>query len=216
MAHVIVVPGLAVQAYAELPVRYLRDNGHDAKLLDPPGWRGVDHDLERYGRKLAADIDHERAPVDVLIGLSAGTQAATVTASLTSLVRRLVLVSTTIDPAYRSMIKQSAVFIGRGDPYDKAAVFSQVPDWSRAGMRRIFRGFASALELPIEDVLPRVQADVTIIHAERDQLTTHGYAAWLAERHGARLVLMPGASHSWPKADSARFLRFVNELVNST
>src|SRR6187397_1344793 len=57
MARVVVVPGLAVHAYAELPVRHLSDNGHAAKLLDPPGWRGVDHDLERYGRNLAADID---------------------------------------------------------------------------------------------------------------------------------------------------------------
>jgi hypothetical protein len=52
MARVIVVPGLAVHAYAEPPVEHLRDNGHDARLLQPPAWRGVDHDLERYGRKL--------------------------------------------------------------------------------------------------------------------------------------------------------------------
>ena len=144
MARVIVVPGLAVHAYAELPVRHLSDNGHVATLLDPPGWRGVDHDLERYGRNLAADIDHDGVPVDVLIGLSVGTQAATVAASLTSLVRHLVLVSPTIDPAYRFMIKQAAVFFLRGDPHDKAAFLSQIPDWSRAGIRRIFRGFASA------------------------------------------------------------------------
>jgi pimeloyl-ACP methyl ester carboxylesterase len=212
MARVIVVPGLAVHAYAELPVRHLSDNGHAATLLDPPGWRGVDHDLERYGRKLAADIDHDGVPVDVLIGLSVGTQAATVAASLTSLVRHLVLVSPTIDPAYRSMIKQAAVFLLRGDPHDKAAFLSQVPDWSRAGIRRIFRGFASAIALPIEDVLSQVRADVTIIHTEYDLLTTHAYAAWLAEANGAQLVLLPGVSHSWPKADSARFLRFIDEL----
>jgi pimeloyl-ACP methyl ester carboxylesterase len=111
------------------------------------------------------------------------------------------------------MIKQAAVFFLRGDPHDKAAFFSQVPDWSRAGVRRIFRGFASAVGLPIEEVLPRVSAEVTIIHTEYDLLTSHGYAAWLAETHGARLVLMPGVSHSWPKADVARFLRFLDELV---
>jgi hypothetical protein len=73
-ARVIVVPGLAVHAYAELPVQHLRDNGYDASLLQPPAWRGVEHDLERYGRNLAADIDRDGVPVDVLIGLSAGTQ----------------------------------------------------------------------------------------------------------------------------------------------
>jgi hypothetical protein len=214
MARVIVVPGLAVHAYAELPVRHLSDNGHDAKLLEPPAWRGVDHDLERYGRNLAANIDHHGAPVDVLIGLSVGTQAAAIAASTTGLVRHLVLVSPTMDPAYRSMIKQASVFFFRGDPHDKAAFFSQVPDWSRAGMRRIFRGFASALALPLENVLPRVRATVTIIHTEYDLLTTHAYACWLAETTGAKMVVMPGTSHSWPKADSARFLRFVNGLVS--
>lgn len=213
MARVVVVPGLAVRAYAELPVRHLCENGHDATLLDPPAWPGVDHDLEHYGQRLAADIDRKGDLIDVLIGLSVGTQAASVAASLTSLVRRLVLVSPTVDPAYRSMIKQATVFFLRGDPHDKAAFFSQVPDWSRAGARRIFRGFASAVALPIEDILPRVPAEVTIIHTEYDLLTSHTYAAWLAETHGARLVLMPGVSHSWPKADVARFCRFIDELV---
>jgi pimeloyl-ACP methyl ester carboxylesterase len=212
MARVIVVPGLAVHAYAELPVQHLRDNGHDAQLLRPPAWRGVDHDLELYGQNLAADIDRDGVPVDVLIGLSVGTQAAAVAASMTGLIRRLVLVSPTIDPAYRSMIKQSLVFV-RGDPHDKAAFVSQVPDWSRAGIGRIFRGFASALSLHIEDILPRVEAAVTIVRAEYDPLTTHAYASWLSASNGAELVFMPGVSHSWPKVDSARFLRFVNELV---
>ena len=212
-ARVIVVPGLAVRGYADLPVRHLRDNGYDATLLQPPAWRGVEHDLERYGRNLAAEIDRDAAPIDVLIGLSAGTQAAAVAASLTDLVKRLVLVSPTIDPAYRSMIKQSLVFV-RGDPHDRAAFLSQVPDWSRAGIPRIFRGFASAIALHLEDILPKVRAEVTIIHTEHDPLTTHAYAASLAEINGARLVLMPGVSHSWPKADSARFLRFIDQLLS--
>jgi hypothetical protein len=41
MARVLVAPGLAVHAYAELPVRHLCDNGHDAKLLEPPAWRAL-------------------------------------------------------------------------------------------------------------------------------------------------------------------------------
>jgi pimeloyl-ACP methyl ester carboxylesterase len=213
LARVIVVPGLAVHKYAEPPVRHLRDNGYDARLLSPPAWRGIDHDLERYGRNLAADIEREGAPVDVLVGLSVGTQAAAVAAAATDLVKRLVLVSPTFDPAYRSMIKQSLVFV-RGDPHDKAGYLSHVPDWSRAGVSRIFRGFASAIALHLEDILPKVQAAVTIIHTEYDPLTSHTYAASLAQSNGARLVLMPGVSHSWPQADSARFLRFVDELVS--
>jgi pimeloyl-ACP methyl ester carboxylesterase len=212
-ARVMVVPGLAVHAYAEAPVRHLRDNGYDATLLSPPTWRGIDHDLERYGHSLAAAIDREGTPVDVLIGLSVGTQAAAVAASLTDQVKRLVLISPTIDPAYRSMIKQSIVFV-RGDPHDKAGYLSHLPDWSRAGVSRIFRGFASAVHVRIEEILPKVNVAVTIIHTEYDPLTTHNYASSLAEMNGAKLVLIPGVSHSWPKDDSARFLRFVDELVS--
>jgi pimeloyl-ACP methyl ester carboxylesterase len=132
---------------------------------------------------------------------------------LTSLVKRLVLVSPTIDPAYRSMIKQSFVFV-RGDPHDKSAFYRHLPDWSRAGIPRIVRGFASAIRLHLEDMLPKVLAEITIIHTEYDPLTTHAYAAQLAETAGARLLLMPGVSHSWPQEDSARFLRFINELIS--
>ena len=212
-ARVTVVPGLAVQAYAAPAVRHLRDNGYDARLLAPPTWRGVDHDLEQYGRNLATDIDRDGAPVDVLIGLSVGTQAAAVAAASTDLVKRLVLISPTIDPAYRSVIKQSLVFV-RGDPHDKPGYVSHLPDWSQAGVIRIFRGFASAIHVHIEEILPSVSGAVTIIHTEYDPLTTHSYASSLAEMNGARLVLVPGVSHSWPKDDSARFLRFVRELVS--
>jgi hypothetical protein len=36
--------------------------------------------------------------------------------------------------------------------------------------------------------------------------------AYADQSYGAGLVLMPGVSHSWPKADSARFLRFIDQL----
>ena len=213
MARVIVVPGLAVHGYVAPPVQHLCDNGHHATLLRPPAWRGVDQDLELYGRHLAADIERDGAPIDVLMGLSAGTQAAAVAASLTSLVSRLVLVSPTVDPAYRSMIKQFFVFV-RGDPHDKSAFYRHVPDWARAGIPRIFRGFASAIGLYLEDILPGVAAEITVIHTEYDPLTTHAYAAQLAEMASGRLVLIPGVSHSWPQQDSARFLEFINGLIS--
>jgi hypothetical protein len=53
MARVIVVPGLAVHAYAELPVQHLRDNGYDARLLQPPAWRGVEAPFDRLRAQTA-------------------------------------------------------------------------------------------------------------------------------------------------------------------
>jgi pimeloyl-ACP methyl ester carboxylesterase len=214
MTRVLVVPGLAVRRYAERSVAHLRQGGYDARLLPAPAWRGVEDHLERYGQALGADIDRAGVPVSVLVGLSVGTQAAAVAAASTPLVERLVLVSPTIDPAYRSGLKQLAVFL-KGNPHERFSTLLQLSDWARAGLPRIIRGFRSAIELHLEDVLPRVHADITIIHTEYDPLTSHTYAASLATDNGARLLLMPGASHSWPKNDSEGFLRLVDGLVGA-
>ena len=214
MTRVLVVPGLAVRTYVERSVAHLRQGGYDARLLPAPGWRGVEDDVERYGRALGADIDRAGAPVSVLVGLSIGTQAAAVAAASTPLVERLVLVSPTIDPQYRTPLKQFVVFV-KGNPHERFRAVRQMPDWSRAGPVRIIRCFRSAIALPLEDVLPRVSAEVTIIHTEYDPLTSHAYAAFLAAGNRARLVLIPGASHSWPKDDPPGFLQFMDGLVGA-
>jgi pimeloyl-ACP methyl ester carboxylesterase len=214
MTRVLVVPGLAVRRYAERSVAHLRQGGYDARLLPAPAWRGVEDHLERYGQALAADIDRASVPVSALVGLSVGTQAAAVAAASTPLIERLVLVSPTIDPAYRSGLKQLIVFL-KGNPHERFSTLLQLSDWARGGLPRIIRCFRSAIELHLEDVLPRVDAQVTIIHTEYDPLTSHTYAASLAIDNGARLLLMPGASHSWPKDDAAGFLRLVNGLVGA-
>jgi pimeloyl-ACP methyl ester carboxylesterase len=214
MTRILVVPGLAVRTYVERPVAHLRQGGFDARLLPAPAWRGVEDDVERYGQALGADIDRAGVPVSVLVGLSIGTQAAAVAAASTPLVEHLVLVSPTIDPAYRTPLKQFAVF-AKGNPHERFRTLRQLPDWSRAGPVRILRCFRSAIEMPLEDVLPRVSAEMAIIHVEYDPLTSHAYAASLAADNRAQLVLMPGASHSWPRDDPAGFLRFIDGLVRA-
>jgi pimeloyl-ACP methyl ester carboxylesterase len=137
-----------------------------------------------------------------------------VAAASTPLVERLVLVSPTIDPQYRTPLKQFAVF-AKGNPHERFRTVRQVPDWSRAGPVRIIRCFRSAIALPLEHVLPQVSGEVTIIHTEYDPLTSHAYAASLAADNQARLVLIPGASHSWPKDDPVGFLRFMDGSVRA-
>jgi pimeloyl-ACP methyl ester carboxylesterase len=94
MSRVLVVPGLAVQGYADLAVGALRAAGLDAELLDPPAWRTVPADLELYGRQLGRRLHEDNRPVAVLIGLSVGTQAAAVAAAVAGRhVQALLLVS---------------------------------------------------------------------------------------------------------------------------
>jgi pimeloyl-ACP methyl ester carboxylesterase len=88
----------------------------------------------------------------------------------------------------------------------------QLPDWRRAGARRLRDVMRSALQVRIEKVLPDVDAPVIVVHGERDSITSHSYAAMLAAPPGRRLVVVPGATHSWPYADEERFA----DLVEAT
>jgi pimeloyl-ACP methyl ester carboxylesterase len=71
----------------------------------------------------------------------------------------------------------------------------------------------SAPAVHIEDVLSGVQATLTVVHAERDRITSHAYAARLAAERSARLVVVPGATHSWPYGDPERFADLVEEVL---
>ena len=210
---VVVVPGLAVRTYAVAPVERLRRAGYDADLRPGVSWHGVPVDIADYGRELGRRIAAAGEPVDVLVGLSAGTQAAAVTAATTSLVRHLVLVSPTLDPDRRKTLKMLAIFL-RPNPNEKVNLFSEMlPDWAKAGPVRILRGFRSAARLALEDVLGQVNAELTIVHGDYDQLTTYAYAASLAAEFGGTLRLAPDGAHSWPTGDPDGFLDLIDDLV---
>jgi hypothetical protein len=214
VARVVVVPGLAVRGYALDAVRALRAAGHDASLLRPPAWRGAPADLRRYGEVLAELIDVRGADVDLLVGLSVGTQAAALAAAGTPRIKRLLLVSPTVDPVHRGVLRLVATWLGGGDPEDDAPSWREnLPDWAQAGLPRIVAGYLAALRLPLERVLPRVPAELTIVHAEHDSLGRRAWAAALAAENGGRLVDLPGAVHSWPVRDSAGFVRLVGEVL---
>jgi hypothetical protein len=75
VARVLLVPGAAVRSYVRQAVEELRDRGLDAELLPAPGEPGASADLGEYGRALGARVENGE-PVDLLIGLSVGAQAA--------------------------------------------------------------------------------------------------------------------------------------------
>lgn len=211
--RVAIVPGLAVRSYAVPAAEALRRAGLRVDLLPAPAWRGVPHDLVRYGR-WAADQLADRGPVDLMIGLSVGTQAAALAATRGG-VGRLLLVSPTVDPARRSRRGLMRTWLAGDHHPDSQTMIEQVPDWSRAGPVRIYRGMVSALRTPLEDVLPRVSAPITIAHAGWDNLTSFGYAAALAHSVDADLIELPDAPHSWPLGDTERFVATVSGLVGS-
>ena len=115
MARVVIVPGLAIRTYAEPAVAAVAARGHRIDLAPAPAWRGSPADLEHYGTRLARRLE-QVGPVDLLVGLSVGTQAAAAGAvDAGPTVRRLLLVSPTVDPVNRSWGRLLSRWV-RGDP----------------------------------------------------------------------------------------------------
>jgi hypothetical protein len=214
MARIVIVPGLGVRSYAVEPAQRLREAGHDVDLLRAPAWRGTPTDLEAYGRRLSADLDRRNEQVDLLVGLSVGTQAAAATAATSTRVRRLLLVSPTVDPRLRTLPRLLSAWWSGNDGGGEPGFFEQVPDWARAGVPRLVAGFVATLHAaPLEDVLPRVPARTTVVHAEHDDLGSAAWAGRLAAVADGRFVLRADAPHSWPVGDPDGFAAFVAELI---
>jgi pimeloyl-ACP methyl ester carboxylesterase len=209
---IMIVPGLAVRSYVQAETDALRTAGHRVELLPAAAWRGRPADLHRYGTELAERIDSTGEPVDLLIGLSAGTQAAAV-AARSPLVRRLLLVSPTMDPEHRTRLRAIRAWMSGENHPDSPDLRRQARDWLKAGVPRLYRGLMSTISVALEDVLPEVRADTTIVHCDSDVISPLDYALELATRSSARFLVMPDAPHSWPIGDPARFIELVDELL---
>lgn len=233
MARVLVVPGAAVRSYVQPAVEELRRRDIDAELLAAPGGPGQPAHLDEYGRVLAARMSAEE-PVDLLIGLSVGAQVVAVAAAVSSMIalrrqpgpitspqavvpsptiRGLMLVSPTVDEESRTAASLVARWLAGGRRERAGLVREQAPDWRRAGIRRIVAVVRSALTVEIEQLLPGVSVPVTVVHAARDVITSHAYAARLAAGNGGRFVVVPDATHSWPHGDESRFADLVETVL---
>jgi pimeloyl-ACP methyl ester carboxylesterase len=213
VTHVLIVPGAAVRRYVLPAVQALESRGATAQLLAAPGEPGSPADLRVYGEELALRINHGPI-VDLAVGLSVGAQAAAVAAAAAmTRVRHLMLVSPTVDPLARTTPKLLARWLAGGRLERPHLLREQAPDWRRAGPRRLSQLIRSALTVRIEDVLPVVSAELTVVHAENDVITSHPYAAGLAADHGGELLVVPNATHSWPYADADRFADTVEALL---
>ena len=213
VTRVLIVPGAAVRSYVQPAVDALCDRGVEAHLLAAPGEPGVQADLRSYGTELACQISRAD-PVDLLIGLSVGAQAAAVTATTaSSMVRHVMLVSPTVDPQARTVPRLLGRWLVGGRLERPQLLLEQAPDWRRAGLRRLSQVIRSALTVRIEDLLESLSARLTVVHAENDAITSHCYAAELAADHGGELLIVPNATHSWPYADADRFSYTVQGLL---
>lgn len=224
--EVVLVQGLGVSDYL-LPGVGALGGWTRAHLLDLPGLSGggdPPHELDvpQYGR-CVADWLRARipdAPV-LLAGHSSGTQVAAHAATDAAAhaaadaaadagdpaaaggpdVAGLVLASPTVDPVARGWVRVLVRWLrdGRREPSGLLAV--HLPEWRRAGPRRILHLVRVHLADRLEDTLSRVDVPVLVIRGRRDVIGTAGWARELASLTTAGAYVEVDGAHAFPWRD---------------
>jgi len=212
-ARIFVVPGMAVREYARPACEALEARGHRVDLLKAPSWRGVPIGLDDYGYRLAEEFDTKNVDVDLLIGLSVGTQVVAAATTRTDRVRTVMLISPTFDPRIRSMRGTMSRWFERGEGDDQSDWGRQLRDWTHSDPVRIGLALRSALRSDIEDVLPHVRSDLIVVHAEHDRMSRPEWVESLAVENNGTYHYQPGGKHSWPVDDVETFADYVDTVI---
>src|SRR5689334_14455141 len=136
VSRIVVVPGAAVSSYVRPAVDALRARGMPADLARAPGAPGGPVDIRAHGRALGDELA-AGGPVDVLVGLSVGAQVAVAAATRTPSLRRLMLISPTVDPQARSGPRILGRWLAGGRLEPAHLLVEQLPDWRHAGPARL-------------------------------------------------------------------------------
>jgi pimeloyl-ACP methyl ester carboxylesterase len=213
--RIFVVPGMAVREYARPACEAVEARGHRVELLKAPSWRGVPVGLDDYGYRIAEEFESKKVDVDLLIGLSVGTQVVAAAATRTDRVRNVMLISPTFDPNIRSMRGTMSRWFERGEGDDQSDWGRQLRDWTHTDPVRIARALRSALRSELEDVLPHVRSNLIVVHAEHDRMSRPEWVESLAVENNGSYHYQPGGKHSWPVEDVETFADYVDEVIGA-
>ena len=201
---IVLVHGFIISSRYMRPLaRVLADRGRSSLAPDLPGYghsdgHGVTPTIDELAAWLERIIEASgvRGRVTV-IGNSMGCQVAVrLAVANPDRVERLVLVGPTFDPG--ASLPRHALRLLRDMPRERLDLWGlHVPDYVRAGPRRVVSTLRGAWDHRIETELPRVRAPVLVVRGERDPIVP---AAW--GRHAAELaprgafLELPGAPHA--------------------
>jgi 2-hydroxy-6-oxonona-2,4-dienedioate hydrolase len=109
---------------------------------------------------------------------------------------RLILVGPTHEPCARTAPQQVLRWL-RNSPREPLTLGPVLLlDYMNAGLRRVLRTFAFALQERIETFLPEIRAPTLVVRGARDPLVPEWWAREVTERiPQGRLVLIPRAAH---------------------
>ncbi|MEV6632486.1 alpha/beta fold hydrolase [Actinoplanes sp. NPDC051470] len=203
--EIVVVQGMAVAGYLLPGVRALGEWTR-AHLLELPGLAGSGeppHELSipEYGQAVAAWLTATRTRPVLLAGHSSGTQVAAEAAPGHPLVAGLMLASPTVDPAVRPLPRLALRFVQEGRLEPPGMTRSHLPEWRRAGIRRLAHLVRASLRNDIEASLRRLTVPLLVLRGADDLLSTPQWARRLvATAPEGRYAELPGA-HGFPFLD---------------
>jgi pimeloyl-ACP methyl ester carboxylesterase len=200
---VVLVHGLGVSGTYFVPLARLLAEGRRVIAPDLPGFGQSERppralDIDSAAAVLATLLTNEDVDTPLLVANSLGCQIVIELARRKpALVGGLVLIGPTVDPRYRSWIRQlSALTVDwwREPPSLWPIILR---DYLGMGGRRLVATARFALADCPETKLPEITAPVLVLRGARDALSTNGWAERCAAlaQHGS-FVTIPAAAHA--------------------
>jgi pimeloyl-ACP methyl ester carboxylesterase len=220
--EVVLVQGMAVADYL-LPGLAALAGWTRAHLVELPGFGGSGDPIRplavaEYGAAVAHWLAGAGLDRVLLMGHSSGTQvAARAAARRPPSVHGLVLASPTVDPRVRGWVRLFLAWQLDGRHEPPGLTGTHLPEWRRAGVPRLLHVVRVHLADRLEDVVPRLQVPLLVLHGQEDRVCREQWARELCARaRDGRFASMPGAhSFPWaaPDAWSAPVRRLAEEVT---
>ncbi|HET7519181.1 MAG TPA: alpha/beta hydrolase [Actinomycetes bacterium] len=199
----VLLHGLAVSHRYLMPVAARLAVHHPVHVVDLPGFGlssepGRVLDVAEHAAHVAAWLEASGLAPVVVLGNSFGCQVAVdLAVRHPYLIRGLILVGPTVDPAARTVSRQLLRWLrdtAREDPMQLPILLRDVRD---AGLRRVAGTLAHAVRDPIESKLPLVKAPTLVARGAKEPIVPMAWAqaaARLLPR--GELAVVPGSPHN--------------------
>ena len=188
---IVLVHGLGVSSAYLVPTALALASDHPVYAPDLPGFgrseapsqrvrsraRACALDVTQLARELLAWMDAMGLERPLLLGNSMGCQViVALTVAAPQRVAGLVLVGPTVDPQWRTFVKQVPRWLREGarEPLSLFPILAL--DYLRCGARRFFATGRFALAYRMEDELPFVLAPTLVVRGERDAFVSPAWA----------------------------------------
>ena len=200
---IVLVHGLGVSSAYLVPTALALAPDHPVYAPDLPGFGRSEApssalDIAQLARELLAWMDAMGLERPVLLANSLGCQViVALAAAAPERAAELVLVGPTVDPQWRTVMKQLPRWLLEctREPLSLFPILAR--DYFRCGTRRFFATGRFAFASRMEDDLPRVHVPVLVVRGERDAFVSPAWAERVTRLlPNGELAVIPGAPHA--------------------